>query len=229
MHTSALRVLLVDDDEETLELVGKALTREGHEVLCARTAEQANQLLAQVPIEILVLDVMLQQGSGLELCAELRQRGNQVPILFLSARGTVNARVEGLEVGGDDYLTKPFAVREVVARVRALGRRRPLTRDMHVSVGSLTLHFAERRAVAHDQQIPITRREWDILRALGNARGRVVAFDELLEQAWGEVTEKGRASLEVIMSRLRRKIDAAAGRPLIRTVRGHGYALELDG
>jgi len=226
---NGMRVLIVDDDEETLELVGKALQRDGHEVFIAREPESARSILDQVQIEVMVLDVMLGQSSGLELCAKLRQDGVETPILFLSARGAVNARVEGLEAGGDDYLPKPFAVRELVARVRALGRRRTAGRTHRLSLGALTLDFDAHRATVDQQELPVTRREWDILRALADANGRVVAFDDVLEQAWGDITEGGRASLEVIVSRLRRKLDAAAGRSLIRTVRGSGYALELDG
>ncbi|HET9932204.1 MAG TPA: response regulator transcription factor [Polyangiaceae bacterium] len=223
-----MRVLIVDDDEETLEVVGRALERDAHVVSFATTAEQAWQALESNAIDVIVLDVMLGQSSGLELCAQIRRRGLSIPILFLSARGAVNARVEGLEAGGDDYLPKPFAVRELLARVRALGRRQPTKRAVQISFGRLTLNFDTRRALADEQEIPITRREWDILRALADADGRVVSFDEVLEQAWGDVSERGRASLEVIVSRLRRKLSAAAGRQLIRTVRGAGYALEVD-
>lgn len=223
-----MRVLIVDDDEETLELVGKALERDGHQVWSARDPRAAAVVLAGRRIDLIVLDVMLEQESGLTLCTELRESRVAIPILFLSASGTVNARVAGLEAGGDDYLAKPFAVRELVARVRALGRRSPQVRTCRVSLGALTLDFDARRALAAGAEIPITRREWDILRALADAGGNVVSFDDVLDRAWGDVSDRGRASLEVIVSRLRRKLDAAAGRSLIRTVRGSGYALECD-
>lgn len=223
-----MRVLIVDDDAETLEVVGRALERDAHRVSFASSAEQALRELEGNPVDVLVLDVMLGRSSGLELCVQLRRRGMSVPILFLSARGAVNARVEGLEAGGDDYLSKPFAVRELIARVRALGRRPQAKRATPVSFGPLTLNFDARRALVGDQEVPITRREWDILRALADANGLVVSFDDLLEQAWGDVSERGRASLEVIVSRLRRKLSSVAGKSLIRTVRGAGYALEPE-
>lgn len=224
-----MRVLIVDDDAETLEVVGRALERDAHRVFVAGSAEQALRELDANPVDVLVLDVMLGRSSGLDLCVQLRKRGVSIPILFLSARGAVNARVEGLEAGGDDYLSKPFAISELLARVRALARRQRVQRASQVTCGALTLNFDTRRALVHDQEIPITRREWDILRALADADGRVVSFDEVLEQAWGDVSERGRASLEVIVSRLRRKLSSVAGRPLIRTVRGAGYALEPEG
>lgn len=224
-----MRVLVVDDDDETLDVVGRALARDGHQVLGARSPAEALQVLEDTSVDLAVLDVMLGEASGLTLCRQLRRDGVEIPILFLSARGTVGARVDGLDAGGDDYLPKPFALRELVARVRALGRRGPAVRSRQLSVGALQLDFETRRATAQGAEIPITNREWDILRVLADAKGRIVTFDTLLERVWGEATESTRASLEVILSRLRKKLDTAAGRSLVRTVRGVGYALETHG
>ena len=118
-----MNLLVVDDDAETLELVGKAFTRDGHRVVTAASISAATAQLAERDFDVIVLDVMLPDGSGLELCATLREQGCATPILFLSARGTVSSKVDGLDAGGDDYLPKPFAVRELTARVKALGRR----------------------------------------------------------------------------------------------------------
>jgi two-component system OmpR family response regulator len=223
-----VHILAVDDDDETLELVERALQREGHRVLAVRTPAQALKALDQSSFELMILDVMLSDASGLDLCVQLRQAGIELPILFLSARGAVAARIEGLNAGADDYLAKPFALRELFARVRALGRRGPAVRPERVIVGELSLEFTARRARASGHEIPITQREWDILRALADAKGRVVLFDVLLERVWGEATESARASLDVIVSRLRKKLDAAANRAAIRTTRGVGYSLEID-
>jgi DNA-binding response OmpR family regulator len=146
--------------------------------------------------------------------------------LFLSARGAVRARVEGFEAGGDDYLAKPFAIKELVARVRALGRRGPALRRSTLVLGPITLDFARRKAHVSSKPIALTAREWDVLELLADARGRVVPFDTLLERAWGDATEKSRASLSVIVSRLRHKLASAADRSVVRTVQGVGYALE---
>jgi len=217
-----MRVLVVDDDAETLEVVARA----GHTVVSARSAAEATTALAREEPDVLVLDVMLEQASGIELCARLRSQGLTLPVLFLSARGTVNARVEGLDAGGDDYLAKPFAIRELVARVRALGRRRRPARARRLEMGALTVDFDARHASVQGAEVPVTRREWEILRVLVAAEGGVVTFDEILERAWGDVSPGARASLEVIVARIRKKLVIPGTRPLIRTVRGEGYALE---
>ena len=223
-----MRILVVDDDDETLEFVSRALERDGHRVTAAQTPAEAVARLGDAGPDLIVLDVMLGEASGLDLCATLRRTGCMVPILFLSARGAVNARVDGLDAGGDDYLAKPFALRELLARVRALGRRGPPARPQRLALGAVTLDFDARQATSSASEVPLTRREWDILRALAEDRGRLVAFDDLLDRVWGEASDGARASLEVIVSRLRKKLDSAAGRPTIRTARGVGYALEID-
>ena len=225
MH--AMRVLVVDDDEETRELVGAALTREGHELELVGSPERARERTSAAHFDVVVLDVMLGTASGLELCARMRADGMQAPILFLSARGAVDARVEGLEAGGDDYLRKPFALKELAARVRALGRRGPSLRPDRWRSGDVALDFGARRAHVAEREVPITAREWELLRVLSEAQGRVVSFEQVLERAWGDVSPGARASLDVLVARLRRKLGSGS-RPLLRTVRGVGYALDSD-
>jgi len=220
-----VRVLVVDDDGETRDLVAAALLRAGHVPRVAATRTQAIDGLHAGPIDVVVLDVMLGEESGLELCRYLRATGVATPVLMLSARGTVQAKVEGLEAGADDYLAKPFALRELNARVSALGRRGPGLKPHVLRSGRVRLHFEHRRAYVDDREIPITAREWAVLGVLAAAQGRVVSFSDLLESAWGEDSENARASLEVIVSRLRRKLSAG-GHLLLRTARGLGYALE---
>jgi DNA-binding response OmpR family regulator len=172
---------------------------------------------------------MLQESSGLDLCATLRRDGNDVPILFLSARGTVGARVEGLEAGGDDYLPKPFAMRELKARVHALGRRGRARRPVSFRSGPCTFDFDRRRAELAGVEVPVTAREWELLEVLIEAGGAVVPYQDLLESLWGEVSDETRASLDVIVSRLRSKLRKGAnGESVVRTVRGRGYALRVD-
>ncbi|MDC0669439.1 response regulator transcription factor [Nannocystis radixulma] len=223
-----MHVLIVDDDEETLGLVASALRRDGHRSSLATGPEQALRAIAEASFDVIVLDVMLGDRSGLDLCAELRRTELHTPILFLSARGTVAARVDGLDAGGDDYLAKPFAVRELLARIRALGRRGPSLRPTLVQVGAVRLDFTARKAFVAEREVPVTAREWDVLRVLADAHGRVVSFDDILDRSWGEVSEKTRASLEVIMSRLRRKLEVDGHPALFRTARGLGYALESE-
>lgn len=223
-----MRVLVLDDDDETRELVGSALSRDGHAVTLAGSFDDAMARVTSEQFDVLVLDVMLGHRSGLELCAAVREDGIETPALFLSARGTVRARLEGFEAGGDDYLPKPFALKELVARVRALGRRAPALRPSTLVLGPIALDFARRHAQGPSQALALTGREWDVLELLADARGRAVSFDTLLERAWGDVTDRSRASLAVIVSRLRHKFADVSDRPVVRTVHGFGYALELD-
>ncbi len=225
-----VRVMVLDDDDETREVVGRALSREGFVVDRVADAAELEATLANAPRDafaLLVLDVMLGEGAktGVELCRELRARGVTTPVLFLSARGAVHARVEGLEAGADDYLAKPFAVRELVLRVRALARRGGSPRGRSLAVGALALDFDRRTATANGAPLPVTAREWDVLVVLAMAEGRVVTTDGLLERVWGTTEPSARASLEVIVSRIRRKLEPAAGTTVLRTIRGTGYAL----
>jgi two-component system OmpR family response regulator len=139
----------------------------------------------------------------------------------------VGARVEGLSAGGDDYLPKPFAVKELVARVRALGRRGPLSRPERTVVGGVAIDLLARRAERGGEELPLTAREWAILELLLARAGHVVPFDELLESLWGEASTRARASLEVIMTRLRKKLHDGTANRVIRNVRGVGYRLDL--
>lgn len=222
-----MRALVLDDDAETREVVSRALGRDGFDVVSAASpAELEAAILDGEAFALFVLDVMLDGASGIDVCRDLRRRGLRTPVLFLSARGAVDARVDGLEAGADDYLAKPFAVRELVLRARALARRGDARVDGTLRVGTLTLDFDRRAATAGSSLLPITAREWDVLRVLAMAEGRVVPTDTLLERVWGETNDGARASLEVIVSRIRRKLDGPAGRPFVRTVRGTGYALD---
>jgi DNA-binding response OmpR family regulator len=216
-----MRVLVVDDHEELLDLVQRALSRDGHSLLTARSAREAREALAQNSVDLLVLDLGLPDGSGQELCRELRKTGNVAPILVLTAQSAVSSRVECLDAGADDYLSKPFAVAELRARVRALGRRAVSVRTFAYERDDVFLDFSARRALVHGQEAPVTAREWSILELLAARAGRVVSRSEVLENVWGDVNDAASASLEVLVARIRRKLSAS----VIRTVRGEGYAL----
>jgi DNA-binding response OmpR family regulator len=171
-----------------------------------------------------VLDLSLPDGSGLDLCRTLRAEGSDIPILMLTARSEVALRVQGLDAGADDYLSKPFAVAELRARVRALGRRGSLPRGLVCEHGGVRLDFAARRALRDGSEVAVTSREWAILELLCRRSGRIVSRHDLLQGVWGEVSDSGAGSLEVLIARLRRKL----GGELIRTLRGEGYALAQD-
>ena len=215
-----MNVVVVDDDDELCTLVQRALQRDGHAVRSATSLAAARAALAVGRPDVLVLDLDLPDGSGLELCRELRAAGQAVPVLILTASGQVTARVEGLDSGADDYLVKPFAVAELRARVRALGRRRERSVVMRVERGDVQLDLGSRRAWRRGLEIALTAKEWAIVETLVQAEGRVVRRDTILREVWGEASEAAGASFCVLVARIRRKL----GRGIIRTIRGEGHA-----
>lgn len=223
-------VVVVEDDAETREFVARALAEEGLDVRVAARAEPARALLRDGGVGLVVLDVGLSGATGFDLCEELRREGFDVPILMLTARSDVASRVEGLEKGADDYLGKPFALAELRARVRALLRRaRTAPPAAIVEHAGIRVDLRRRRAFRGDEELPLTRRELDLLVRLMKARGVVVPREALLEDVWGRDTPEAAASLEVIVSRLRRKLPRPDGGSLVRNVRGVGYALDEAG
>jgi two-component system, OmpR family, response regulator len=221
-----MRVLVVDDHAETRSLVARHLERASHGVLAVGSCGAAVAALATAEFDVIVLDVMLPDGSGIELCARWRAERVEVPILLLTARGAVRSRVEGLEAGADNYLGKPFALSELRARVTALGRRGPRLQERVVSVGPLVVDLEARRVRLREQMIPLTAKELAIVSVLASRRNRIVSRDELIEAVWGDLSDSARASLDVLVMRIRRKFGTDA--ELLRTVRGLGYALEND-
>jgi two-component system, OmpR family, response regulator len=220
-----MRLLVVDDDVEVRDLLARALERDGHVVSAVATIDQAQAVLKSSGVDLIVLDLALPDGDGLSLCRQLRAAQNDVSVLMLTAHSDVTVRVGSLDAGADDFLGKPFAVAELRARVRALGRRRsgPLAKSV-IQRASVLLDFSARRASKQGRSIDLTAREWIVLEALAARQGRVVARRELLMESWGEATEATSASLEVLIGRIRRKL----GNDPIRTVRGEGYALETS-
>ncbi len=216
-----VRVLVVDDDIELLELVERSLRRDGHVSTLASSIEAAHEALEEL-YEIVILDIGLPDGSGVELCQNLRDLGRSEPILLLTAQSAISQRVAGLNAGADDYLVKPFAVAELRARVRALGRRRSMMPAMRHRFREVQLDLSARRAWRGGIEVRLTPREWAILEALVSAKGHVVHRDRLLEEIWGKVTESAGTSLEVLVGRIRRKL----GSSLVRTIREQGYAIE---
>lgn len=215
-----MRVLVVDDDDDVRSVVVRALERDGHAVVAAADLGAARQAVADC-VELVVLDVSLPSGSGLTLCRELRASDDATPILLLTARSGVASRVEGLDAGADDYLVKPFAVEELRARVRALGRRGPVTRSYVLAVDDVVLDLSGRKATKAAHEVPVTAREWAILEALAARPGRVMARADLLDSVWGAVDDASAKSLEVLVARLRKKLGAG----VIVTLRGEGYSL----
>ncbi len=216
-----MRILVIDDDRELRALLVKALERDGHVAVAAGSAAEARAAMAVGDAEVVVLDVGLPDGSGLSLCRELRTGGSDVPILLLTAHSGVGQRVEGLDAGADDFLGKPFALAELRARVRALGRRRAHRTIPRIELGELVIDLGERRAARAGRDVALTAREWAILEALAARDARVVPRAELVKEIWGEATDATQASCEVLVGRIRKKLGDA----VVRTLRGEGYAL----
>ncbi|MFT3923858.1 MAG: response regulator transcription factor [Myxococcales bacterium] len=217
-----MQLLVVDDHPEVLDLVSRALAREGHVVRSATSVEAARAGIRERSPDVMILDVALPDGTGIELCRSLREAGQRFPILLLTAHGEVPQRVAGLDAGADDFLPKPFAVAELRARVRALGRRGPIERKPCLNFEDLSLDLGARKALRAGSEIPLTAREWAIVELLAMRAGRLVSRSEILDCLWGEISDNANQSLDVLMARIRRKL----GPDVVRTVRGEGYALE---
>jgi DNA-binding response OmpR family regulator len=218
-----MRILVVDDHRETRELITRHFARAGHMVQTASSCAEAARVLGAMSFDVVVLDVMLPDGSGIDLCGSLRAQGCAVPVLLLTARGGVHDRVGGLDAGADDYLVKPFSLAELVARVRALGRRGPVLRDQTIVIGSVVVDLERRSVSVGGRSVPLTAKEVAIVEVLAMRRG-VVPREVLMESVWGDTTEASRATLDVLIGRIRRKLDGSGA--ALRTVRGLGYALE---
>ena len=224
-----MRVLLVEDSAPTRDLLERSLGEAGIElVTAARLATGLRHALGEA-FDVIVLDLMLPDGSGLDLCRALRAQGVTTPILCLTARGEVADRVQGLDAGADDYLRKPFALAELQARIRALARRRGQAPPARLEIGTLAIDFGARRMRRAGLEVFLTAREWAVLEVLASQLGRVVNRAELLESVWHDAGPSSSDSLDVILSRLRRKLGGPEAGCAIRTLRGEGFVMEHVG
>ena len=214
------QVLVVEDDDGIRNVLRVLLEAESYRVVEATTAHRAEIEARSHKPDLLLVDLGLPDGDGLSWCQALRAGGVGMPILVLTARSAVSTRVAGLDAGADDFLAKPFAVAELRARVRALGRRGPLRRPSELRAGEVHLDFGGRRARVGAKEVPLTNREWSVVELLVSRSGEVVHRGEILELIWGSSGASAEASLEVIVGRIRKKLGAA----FVRTVRGEGYA-----
>jgi DNA-binding response OmpR family regulator len=220
-----MRVLLVEDDPKAARLLTRGLHEEGFVVDVAASAEQADERVAIVDYDVIVLDWLLPEMDGITLCRELRRRGAQTPILMLTARDALADRVSGLDAGADDYLTKPFAFEELLARIRALLRRSDLTRPVVLTVADLSLDPIGHRVTRGGVPLDLTPKEYAILEILIRRPGAVVSRVRLAEQVWEDGQDALGNLIDVHVSRLRRKLDPPDRPPLLQTVRGLGYRL----
>jgi two-component system OmpR family response regulator len=221
-----MRVLLIEDDQEAAQFVVRGLEEAGHEVEHIADGSSGLFHAAQHPYDVIIVDRMLPKLDGLTIVQTLRASGNTTPILILSALHQVDERVKGLKAGGDDYLVKPFAFAELMARMEVLARRQqPIHEQSSLQVGDLVMNFRTRKVTRGSREIPLQNREFMLLEYLMRHAGQVVTRTMLLENVWDFHFDPQTNVIDVQVSRLRQKIDKGFDKQLIKTIRGAGYQL----
>src|SRR6187551_2890257 len=224
-----MRVLVAEDDQVIADFVSQGLREAGYAVDVAASGSEALRKALAGGYDAAVMDVMLPELDGLSVIEQLRAKKQQMPVLILSARHTVDDRVKGLQAGGDDYLTKPFAFAELLARLQALLRRSTgQTEPTRLSLGSLSLDLLSRRAERDGRAIDLRPREYELLEYLLRNQGRVLTKTMILSHVWGYNFDPGTNVVDVLVSRLREKIDRDFEPKLLQTVRGVGYVLKAS-
>jgi DNA-binding response OmpR family regulator len=224
-----MRILLVEDDAGVRRFVIKGLREQAYAVDAAATGEEALYQADINEYDLIILDVMIPGPDGFEVCRRLRKAGRQMPILMLTARDAIEDRVSGLDRGADDYLTKPFEFRELLARLRALLRRSAELHPPRLNVGDLVLDTAAQSATRAGHVISLTHKEYALLEYLVRNAGRVVSRAAIAEHVWDETFDPFSNLIEVYINRLRRKIDPDGSSGLLQTRRGAGYILQSGG
>ena len=219
-----MHILLVEDDPSIADSVTRALKSQGHAVDWTNKGEPVAKTLERDPYDVLILDVGLPGIDGFEVLRRVRSRRNTIPVLILTARDAIDDRVHGLDLGADDYLVKPFALAELLARVQALARRKQAKIDMKLIHGPLVLDTDSRRATLGQTSLEISAREWALLEFLMNRVEKVVSKQQIAQAIGGWTEDLSDNAIEVYVSRLRAKLEPAGIR--IRTIRGFGYMLE---
>ena len=224
-----MRLLLVEDDARIARFVAKGLREQAYAVDVSATGEDALYQAAVNTYDLVILDVMIPAPDGFAVCRELRNSGQRMPILMLTARDAVADRIAGLDHGADDYLTKPFEFRELLARLRALLRRSGELRPEKITIGDLVLDTGAQTAKRAGRSVTLTAKEYALLEYLARNAGRVVRRAEIAEHVWDETFDPFSNLIEVYINRVRRKIDVDSPKPLLHTRRGVGYALGTEG
>ena len=220
-----MRIFIVEDDRRMAGLLSQGLSEEGHSAIVAFDGRDAFEIARHERFDLLILDVMLPGMDGFTIAKRLRELHNRTPILMLTARDATQDVVHGLDLGADDYLTKPFSFDVLFARVRAVARRGPIPRGVHLEAGDLTLDEASREVRRGRRRLDLTRTEYSILELLMRNAGRVVGRERLIETVWGHDTDIESNSLDAFVRLLRAKVEHPGEPKLIHTVRGVGYML----
>jgi two-component system copper resistance phosphate regulon response regulator CusR len=223
-----MRLLLVEDDADVARFIRKGLMEQAYAVDVAEDGEQALYLAEINAYDAIILDLLIPPPEGLEVCRTLRGSGSKVPILMLTARATVDAKIAGLDAGADDYLAKPFEFRELVARLRALLRRGGATMSAIFEVGDLQVDTRSHRVSIEGQPLTLTTKEYAVLEYLARNCGRIMTREEIAEHVWGQEFDPFSNLIEAYINRLRRHIERVSSKKFIHTIRGSGYMLEPE-
>lgn len=223
-----MNLLIVEDEARMAELLRKGLSEDGHNATCASDGMEGLSLAKSYEFDVIILDLMMPRLSGYELAKRLRAEKIRTPILMLTARDSVPDIVRGLDLGADDYMTKPFSFDELIARLRAVKRRALASEDTNLRAGDLVLDPASREVVRGEQRISLTRTEYSLLERLLYRAGKVVSRRSLIEAVWGFDREIEENTLDAFMHLLRNKIDSPGHPKLIHTVRGVGYMIRAE-
>ena len=224
-QNKCVRILLIEDEVAIASVVKRGLERSGYSVTVAHDGAEGLEKALEEEWSLIVLDLMLPGRDGLSICQAIRARRDTTPILMLTARDGVSDRVKGLEMGADDYLPKPFAFEELLARVRAQLRRESIHRSDTIRLRDLEIDTAARRVTRAGAEISLTPREWSLLEALVRSEDRPLSRETILSRVWDDEGRTGSNTVDVYINQLRRKIDADAAEKLIHTVHGVGYVL----
>ncbi len=223
-----MNILIVEDERKIASLIRKGLEARGFVVEVAADGDKGFLMATAQPFDAAVLDIMLPGRDGLSILRNLRERRIPLPVILLTARSELNERLEGLNLGADDYLTKPFHVEELIARIHAVTRRAAGASQSILAVADLTMNLLTRKVTRGDRAIELTAREFSLLEHLMRSPGRVLTRVEICERVWDYNFDPGTNLVEVYIQRLRKKVDGEAATRLIETVRGVGYRIKAD-
>jgi len=223
-----MRLLVLEDERRMLELLRRGLTEEGHTVVCASDGCEGLQKLHETEFDVVILDIMMPKLNGYEVARRMRNENNSTPVLMLTARDAVPDVVQGLEVGADDYLTKPFSFHELLLRLRAVQRRAHVRENTKYQVADLLLDYGSREVVRAGRKVSLSRTEYCLLERLMRDAGAVVHRNSLIEAVWGNAQPITDNSLDAYICLLRNKVDGDSHCKLIHTVRGAGYVIREE-
>jgi len=219
-----MQILVVEDEQRMADLLRRTLQEEGHQVIMAADGKEGFEIARSSPFDVIILDVMLPGMDGMAVARQLRERRNQTPVLILTARDAPADVIKGLDCGADDYLTKPFSIEILLARIRAVSRRGAVARPVCLEISDVKLDPASRRVTRGGETLGLTPREYKLLELLMRNPGRAISRDSILESVWGFESDVNENTLEVFVRQLRLKVDTREPK-LIHTVRGFGYMM----